>query len=88
MSKLLDRLMRQLLAKGKDEKAAHAIATSALMKSGSLDKNGKPTAKGIRRGNMTPAERAIDRAVKTSGRRTSEYKYNSKTNRATLKHGR
>jgi len=86
LPKILERLVRQLKAKGKSDSAAHAIAVSALQKSGNL-KPGTQTAtsKGIRRGNMTPAERAKDRAAKKSGRKKSEFKYNAKTNRATLK---
>ena len=34
---------------------------------------------------MTPGERAIDRAVKRSGHKASEYTYDAKTNAATLK---
>ena len=43
----------------------------------------KPTTKGVIRGNMTPGQRAKDRASKASGNPASTYKYNSKTNRAT-----
>ena len=85
MPKILTRLVSQLEAKGKSAKAAYAIAVSSLHKSGNLKKDGTATAKGTRRGNMTPGERAKDRASKKSGRSRSEYKYNSKTNRATLK---
>lgn len=85
-AKILARLVRQLQAKGKSKQAAEAIAVSALQKSGNLKKGStKPTAKGVKRGNMTPAERAKDRASKRSGKKTTAYKYNSKTNRATLK---
>lgn len=86
MPKILDRLVRQLKAKGKSTQAAFAIATKALQKSGNLKKGTtQATAKGKRRGGMTPGERAKDRASKRSGRKTSEYKYNAKTNLATLK---
>ena len=85
MPKILDRLVGQLKAKGKSTKQAYAIATAALQKSGNLKKGStKPTAKGIKRGNMTPAQRAKDRAAKRSGK-PSDYKYNKKTNRATKK---
>lgn len=84
MPKILDRLVSQLKAKGKSDKAAHAIAVSALQKSGNLKKGStKATAKGKKRGNMTPAARAKDRAAKKSGGKTSDYKYNKKTNVAT-----
>jgi len=85
MPAILDRLVQQLMDKGKTKPVAYAIATSALKKSGNLDSKGKATAKGERRGKMSPGERAIDRASKTSGKPKSAYKYNSKTNRATLK---
>lgn len=84
-AKILKRLVEQLKAKGHNDKDAHAIAVASLQKSGNLDHNGNPTKKGIQRGNMTPAERAKDRAAKVSGRKTHEYKYNNRTNRATLK---
>lgn len=78
--------MGQLRAKGKSKQAAFAIATKALQKSGNLKKGTQEaTAKGARRGKMTPAERAKDRASKRSSHKKSEYKYSSKTNRATLK---
>ena len=83
--KILDRLVSQLKIKGYSEEAAHAIATSALIKSGNLEKDGSPTRKGVMRGNMSPAERAKSRAAKDSGRSTSDYHYNPKTNRATLR---
>lgn len=84
MPKILERLVSQLEAKGKSKSSAFAIATSALQKSGNLKKGSQePTAKGTRRGNMTPSERAKDRASKVSHSSPSEYKYSSKTNRAT-----
>jgi hypothetical protein len=83
---ILKRLVGQLKAKGKSDKAAHAIAISALRKSGNLKKGStEPTAKGKRRGKMTAGERAKDRAAKLSGRKTSEYKYNQRNNTARLK---
>lgn len=86
MPKILDRLVSQLKAKGKSASAAYAIATSALRKSGNLKQNStEATAKGKKRGNMTPAQRAKDRASKRSKHKTSEYKYNKKTNLATLR---
>lgn len=89
MPKILDRLVSQLKAKGKSKSAAFAIATSALQKSGNLKKGStQATAKGKKRGNMTPGARAKDRAAKVSGRKTSEFNYNKRTNRATLKKGK
>jgi len=69
-----------------DAGKATAIAVSSLRKSGNLKSNSlEPTKKGIQRGNMTPAERAKDRAAKESGKLKGSYKYNAKTNKATLK---
>jgi hypothetical protein len=48
-------------------------------------KDGKLTSKGKARQALGAAGRAKDRAAKNSGRKTSEFKYNAKTNRATLK---
>ena len=86
MPALLDRLVQQLMAKGKSRAAAEAIATEALQKSGNLKPGTQEaTAKGKARGAMSPAERAIDRAAKVSKHPKSAYKYNAHTNRATLK---
>jgi len=86
MPKILERLVSQLQAKGKSKSSAYAIATSALQKSGNLKRGTQSaTAKGAKRGSMTPSARAKDRASKRSGKSKSKYKYNSKTNRATLK---
>jgi hypothetical protein len=86
MPKILDRLVSQLRAKGKSKKAAYSIAVSALQKSGNLKKGStKPTSKGIKRGNMSAKDRAIDRESRYSNRSKRDYKYSSKTNRATLK---
>jgi len=46
------------------------------------------TKKGLARDAMTAQERAIDRASKGSGRNKTEYVYNPRTNRATLKQGK
>lgn len=65
MPKILDRLVSQLKAKGKDQSSAFAIATKALQKSGNLKPGTQEaTAKGVKRGNMTPEARAKDRARK------------------------
>ena len=78
--KIKRRLVSQLKAKGKSTEAAFAIAQSVLKKSGNVDSSGKATAKGEKRGDMTPAARAKDRAVKRSGGKPSDYTYNSKKN--------
>ena len=86
MPKILERLVSQLEAKGKPKSNAYAIATSALQKSGNLKKGSQePTAKGVRRGEMTPAERAKDRQASYTGSKPSDFSYNSKTNRAKKK---
>lgn len=74
------RLVSQLKGNGKSTAAAHAIATSALKKSGNLDKCGNATAKGKRRGKMTPAERSNDRAAKRGGGKASDYHYKKANN--------
>lgn len=85
-SKLLERLMSQLKAQGHSEEEALQIGTKSLQDSGSLHPGTTiPTAKGIERGRMTPAMRAIDRASKGTKHKASDYIYNSGTNRATLK---
>ena len=82
---IYDRLVQQLKAKGKSEKSAHAIASSQLQKHGVLKKGTRElTPKGKKRNAMSPAERAKDRAGKKDGNNPSEYKYNKKTNIATL----
>jgi hypothetical protein len=87
MPKILERLVSQLKAKGMSENQAYAVATSQLQKAGDLQKgSSKPTPKGVKRGDMTPAARAKDRAAKYSGKhKTGEYSYDKKTNQATLK---
>ena len=74
------RLVKQLKAKGKSTPAAFAIAQSVLNKSGNVTSSGQATAKGAKRGAMTPAARAKSRAVKKSGGKPSDYTYNRKTN--------
>lgn len=86
MPAILERLVKQLQAKGKSKSAAFAIATSTLQKAGDLKKgSNKATPKGKRRGAMTPSQRAKDRASKRSKHAASDYSYNTKTNLATLK---
>jgi hypothetical protein len=78
---LIDRLTAQI---GGDRDKALAI----LSDRGHYDpKTGKLTAEGMKRDQMTAAERAKDRASRSSGRPATEYKYSPKTNRATLKKG-
>ena len=86
MPAILERLVSQLQAKGKSKSSAFAIATAALQKSGNLKRGTQQaTSKGKKRGAMTPSERAKDRASRKSNHKTSEYKYNKKSNLATLR---
>lgn len=77
---LLDRLAAQVGSKG--------AAIGILQKRGDMDAKGNFTPKGERRNAMTASERAIDRASKASKNPSRAYKYNPKTNRATLRKGR
>lgn len=81
--KILDRLTDQLSGRG--IKNPFSVAEQLLKKNGILDLKGNLTLLGKKRNAMTPAQRAIDRAAKRSGRSKHDYKYNAKTNRATLK---
>lgn len=82
MSKIGDRLTRQLAAKG--TKNASGMAYAILNKDG-LAKGSKLTAKGEKRQAMGNDGRAKDRAAKRSGGSPNDYKYNPKTNQATKK---
>jgi hypothetical protein len=58
MPHILDEAVKQLKKKGWGTSSAYAIGTATLQKSGSLKKgSNKPTAKGVKRGAMTRAER-------------------------------
>jgi hypothetical protein len=86
MPKILERLVGQLEAQGKDKKSAFAIATSELQKAGDLKPGSQElTPKGAQRQAMGAAGRAKDRAAKRLGRSPEEFNYSKKTNRATLK---
>lgn len=83
MPKILERCVKQLVANGKSKDAAFAICTKSLQKSGNLEKGSRrATPKGKKRGKMTPAARAKDRATKARGGETSDYKYNKHNNSA------
>lgn len=87
MPKILERLVGQLQAKGMPKANSYAVATSQLQKAGDLKKGSQQaTPKGAKRGAMTPAARAKDRQAKVSGgHKPADFKYDAKTNRATLK---
>lgn len=83
---ILTRLVSQLKAKGMPVPQARRVATVTLQKAGDLKKGSQEaTPKGAKRGAMTPAARAKDRAAKYSGNKAGDYKYNVETNRATKK---
>lgn len=86
MPKLVERLKRQLASRG--VKGSEGMAIALLKKRGQLNSEGELTAKGKKRQAMGNDGRAKDRAAKRSGRKASDYKYNKKTNRATLKNGK
>jgi hypothetical protein len=80
------RLISQLTSNGHSQASAYAIAQSSLFKSGNVDRSGNATAKGLRRGKMTPGERSNDRAAKRYGGKPSDYAY-KKANNTSLKIG-
>ncbi len=57
MPKILETAVKKIMSKGQSKSAAFAIATSSLKKAGDLNSKGKATGKGVRRGNMTEAQR-------------------------------
>jgi hypothetical protein len=75
----------ELIKRLASQVGSEGLAVSLLKKRGQMDSSGKLTASGKKRNNMTAAERAKDRASKSSGKPTSKYTYDKKTNRATLK---
>ena len=79
---IVRRLTLQLSAKGVPN--AKQTAISKLTQYGAL-KGGKLTEKGRVRQSLGAAGRAKDRASKASGRPATDYTYNARTNRATLK---
>jgi len=62
-----------------------SMAVALLKKRGDMNASGELTPKGEKRNKMTAAERAKDRAAKAGGKKPNAFKYNPKTNRATLK---
>lgn len=85
MSKLETRLTRQLAAKGM--KNAKGAAIGFLKERGQMNDDGSLTAEGKKRQAMGADGRAKDRAAKQSdgAHKASDYVYDKKTNRATLK---
>lgn len=76
--RLIDRLAAQV--------GSRDAAVKILQERGHLKADGKTfTAEGQRRNAMTAEERAKDRAAKRSGHSKSQYTYDPRTNRATLR---
>jgi len=82
MASIVKRLTNQLKSKGMNN--AEGMAVSLLTKYGEL-KDGKLTEKGKKRQALGASGRAKDRAAKESGHSSKDYKYDKKTNQATLK---
>jgi len=83
---ILKRLVTQLERKGMPPGIAYATARASLQKTGVLEKGSDNLTKyGEKRQGMGAAGRAKEKAAKRSGRSPGEYKYNPKTNTATLK---
>jgi hypothetical protein len=58
MPKILDAAVKRIKAKGHSTSSAYAMATSTLQKAGELKKgHNKPTKLGVKRGQMTRAQR-------------------------------
>jgi|APGre2960657404_1045060.scaffolds.fasta_scaffold97538_3 hypothetical protein len=86
---ILKRLTRQLRGKGDKEPSKNALIY--LRKFGIIEQDSlKLTEKGKKRNEMSPGERAKDRASKYGGRKNdpSDYVYDAKTNQATLRYGK
>lgn len=83
---ILKRLTQQIKDNSPGVKDPEAAAIAALQRYGSFKKGTTElTEHGKVRNEMSPGERAKDRASKRSGHPTSAYTYDAKTNAATLK---
>ena len=85
---LLERLTEQLRTQKGAPKDPESVAREILIKRGHMTKDGTYTEAGQKRNSMTAEERAKDRAAKKSKKPTSAFKYNPKTNTATLRKSR
>ena len=82
--KILTRLTNQLRSKG--VKNAAGVAIGKLRKFGLIEKDSLSlTDKGAARNKMSPGARAKSRSAKYNGGSPNDYKYDSKTNRASKK---
>lgn len=75
-NKLVKRLAAQV--------GSEQFAKNLLKKRKHMKEDGELTVEGMRRNEMTAAERAKARAAKVGGRKPSEFTYDKNTNRATL----
>ncbi len=75
----------QLIKRLSAQVGSKDMAMGILQKRGHVDAKGSLTAAGKARDSMTAEERALDRSSKKQGRPAEAFKYNPKTNRATLK---
>ena len=88
LSPIHERLRSQLILQGHSGEQATGLAAKILQNRGHLYPGTmKATPEGVKRGNMTPEQRAIDRIVTRSNGKHSEedYEYDYETNRAVLK---
>jgi len=83
-SRIWSRLSQQLNDKGIEDSTE--LAKNILIRRGHLNKDGSDTYEGRVRGSMSAADRAIDRAVKSSGGLSTDYEYNPDTNYAYKKY--
>ena len=88
LSRIHSRLKQQLMDKGRDESEAEGLAKNILIQRGHLNRDGSVTTEGHIRGNMSAADRAIDRAVKRSGGIPDYYEYDAEKNYAYKKTGK
>jgi hypothetical protein len=75
----------QLLERLAHQTGNREMAKQLLIDRGHMRPDGTLTPAGVKRDNMTAAERAIDRQSKQSGKPAKRYAYNPKTNKATLR---
>jgi hypothetical protein len=83
---LIERLTEQLKDSGTAPHVARDMALSILRERGHVNPhNEELTKKGRERDQLGADGRAIDRATKASGRPATDYRYDTRTNRAILK---
>lgn len=83
---LIERLMEQLKDSGTPASDARGMALSILRDRGHVHPHSETlTAAGVERDRLGAAGRAIDRATKAGKRQASDYQYDTRTNRATLR---